>query len=78
MAGEVGLPDASAGGTEFGSQVSGAEATLMKTDILVRYAARRSGTSSLMPTWQLILVPILGLPISPGLGLIPFVFGPGI
>jgi hypothetical protein len=33
MASEVGLPDASAGGTKFEAQVGGAEAALMKTDI---------------------------------------------
>lgn len=48
--------------------------------ILIRYLARRSGTKSdlaLMPNWQIILVPILGLPIGVGIGITAFVFGPG-
>ncbi len=48
---------------------------------LARFAAQQPSSTSelaMMPTWQLMLVPILSLPIGVGLGLLAFLLGPDI
>ncbi len=48
---------------------------------LTRYAAQQSSSTSelaMMPTWQLMLVPILSLPLGVGFGLLVFLLGPSI
>lgn len=48
--------------------------------ILARHLAMRSGRTStiaLMPTWQLILPPMLGVPFGLSFGLVAFLLGPG-
>lgn len=48
--------------------------------VLARHVAQRSGPASslaLIPIWQLVMAPILGVPIGLSLGFVAFLLGPG-
>lgn len=62
--------------------VTGAATALLAAGVLIlaRHVAGRfdpPGALAAMPVWQLLLVPVVSLPIGFGLGLIAYVVGPG-
>ena len=48
--------------------------------LVARRAAQRGGSSSplsSLPLWQVVLVPVLSVPVGLGLGVLAFIVGPG-